>query len=267
MLGDREYIRWVAKVQRHWVGPRAAAALNAQFSDSDVREVLRSIRVPTLVLARDWDSPEEDEYVAGLIPDARLVRLPGTDWTLWVGDQEAVVSAIHSFVEEAEPRRGNDRVLATTLFTDIVDSAAIATRLGDAGWRDLAERHSRRVRALLDESRGVVIDTAGDGFFATFDGPARGVRCALRVVELVRDLGIEVRAGLHTGECTTIDGKIGGLAVVIGARVGAVAAGSEVLVSQTVKDLVAGSGLLFEDRGEHELKGIPDRWRLYRVIG
>ncbi len=163
--------------------------------------------------------------------------------------------------EEAEL----DRVLATVLFTDVVGSTEAAARLGDRTWREVLERHHAAVRGLLARYRGTEVDTAGDGFMATFDGPARAIRCATAIVAAVRPLGLEVRAGLHTGEVETIDGKVGGLAVNIGARVGALADPSEVLVSQTVRDLVAGSGLTFVDRGEHELKGVPDRWRLYRV--
>ncbi len=158
-----------------------------------------------------------------------------------------------------------DRVLATVLFTDVVGSTEAAARLGDRAWREVLERHHAAVRGLLARYRGTEVDTAGDGFMATFDGPARAIRCATAIVAAVLPLGLEVRAGLHTGEVETIDGKVGGLAVNIGARVGAMAGPSEVLVSQTVRDLVAGSGLMFVDRGEHELKGVPDRWRLYRV--
>jgi class 3 adenylate cyclase len=266
MLDDREYIRWEAKMQRHWVGPTAAADLERQFFDSDVHDVLRSLQVPTLVLAREWEDPEEDDYVAGLITNARLVRLPGQDWMMWVGDQEAVVTAIHGFLEAEPPRRESETVLATVMFTDIAGSTQKAAELGDRAWRELLERHHGAVRAMLAQFRGDEVDTAGDGFFATFDGPARAIRCAQAIRDALLPLGIELRAGLHTGECETIDGKVGGIAVHIGARVGAAAKASEVLVSQTVKDLVAGSGLTFEDAGEHELRGVPDRWRLYRVV-
>ena len=158
-----------------------------------------------------------------------------------------------------------ERVLASVLFTDVVGSTAVAARLGDRGWRELVERHHATVRSLLARYRGVEVDTAGDGFFATFDGPARAARCALAIVAAMKPLGIEVRAGLHTGEVETIAGKAGGMAVVIGARIGAVAGPSEVLASGTVRDLTVGSGLVFEDAGEHELKGMPDPWHLYRV--
>ena len=159
-----------------------------------------------------------------------------------------------------------ERSLATVMFTDIVDSTSTAVRLGDRAWGALLERHHTFARAMIGRYRGVEVDTAGDGFFATFDGPARAVRCAQAIVEAVRALDIEIRAGVHTGEVATIDGKVGGIAVDIGARVGALAGASEVLVSQTVKDLTAGSGLMFEEAGEYELKGVPDRWRVYRVI-
>jgi class 3 adenylate cyclase len=177
-----------------------------------------------------------------------------------------VVEAVARFADAIRSEEAElDRVLATVMFTDIVGSTDMAARLGDREWRVLVERHHAAVRAMLARYRGVEVDTAGDGFFATFDGPARGVRCAQAIVEAVRPLGINVRAGVHTGEVETIDGKAGGLAVVIGSRLGGLAAPSEVLTSQTVKDLTAGSGLAFEDAGEYELKGVPDRWRLYRL--
>ncbi|CAN5192229.1 hypothetical protein BH09ACT13_BH09ACT13_08070 [soil metagenome] len=184
-----------------------------------------------------------------------------------MGDQKPVLSAIDSFLAELRRESAElQTVLATVLFTDIVGSTEKLAQLGDASWRALVERHHAAVRALLERFRGTEIDTAGDGFFASFDGPARAIRCAQAVIEQVKSLGIEVRTGLHTGECEVIDGKVGGMAVNIGARVGATARPSEVLVSQTVKDLVAGSGLAFEDRGEHRLRGIDDPWRLYRVV-
>ena len=266
MVGDRDYVRWAAKMQRHWVGPSAAMALERQYWESDIREVLRSVQVPTLVVARDWDDPEEDEYVADLIPNARIVRLPGRDWTMWVGDQDSVVATIHDFLQADKPERASDNVLATVLFTDIVGSTEKAATMGDAAWKTLLERHHDEVRLLLDRFRGREVDTAGDGFLASFDGPARAIRCAQAIVEAVRSLGIEVRCGVHTGECQLIDGKVGGISVAIGARVAAYAGPSELLVSQTVKDLVAGSDLTFEDAGDHDLKGVPDRWRLYRVV-
>ena len=177
------------------------------------------------------------------------------------------LDTVEGFVHSIRAEQASiDRVLATVLFTDIVGSTERAAALGDAEWKVLLERHHETVRAMIGRYRGTEIDTTGDGFLATFDGPARGVKCAQAIAEAVQPLGLEIRAGLHTGEVEMIDGKVGGLAVHIGARVGALAGPSEVFVSQTVKDLVAGSGLAFEDAGEHELKGVPDRWHLYRVV-
>jgi class 3 adenylate cyclase len=238
--------------------------------DIDVRNVLPSVRIPTLVLVRSevGDSVAlTARYLADRIPTARLVELPGRDLIPLVFDRESVLAEFERFVDEVrdgvpeEP----DRVLATVLFTDIVGSTAKAAELGDRGWHELLAAHHGRIRRELSRFRGREVDTAGDGFFATFDGPARAIRCACAVTESVRELGIEVRAGLHTGECEVVDGKVGGIAVHIGARVAAEAGPGEVLVSGTVKDLVAGSGLAFADRGAAELKGVPGEWRLYAV--
>ena len=266
LIGDRDLVHWYAKMHRHWAAPSAAAAFTEDFYDLDIRHVLPSIRVPALVLARGWKDPGEDAYVAGLIPGASLLRFPGNARQPWIGDRGGIVDAIDDFVGVERARADTDRVLATVLFTDIVGSTERAAELGDREWRELVERHHQSVRELLGRFRGVEVDTAGDGFFATFDGPARAVRCAQRIIEAVKLLGIEVRAGLHTGEVEVDGNSVRGIAVHIGARVGAEAGPSELLVSQTVKDLVAGSGLSFEDAGEHELKGVPDRWRLYRVV-
>jgi len=194
------------------------------------------------------------------------VEFPGDDHIPWVGDGEAILREIQAFAtstwQEVEP----ERVLATVMFTDIVGVTEKAAELGDNGWKRLLEEHHARISAHLGRFRGVEVDTAGDGFFATFDGPARAINCARAVVGSVADLGIQVRVGLHCGECERIAGKAGGVAVNIGARVSGAARPNEILVSQTVKDLVAGSGISFGDRGEHELKGVPDRWRLYRVV-
>jgi class 3 adenylate cyclase len=196
----------------------------------------------------------------------RFVPLPGEDHEAFSGDQDALLDEIEKFLASVRDEEAEfDRVLATVLFTDIIGSTAKAAELGDHGWRSLVERHHSTVRALLSRYRGKEVDTAGDGFFATFDGPARAVRCAQAIVDAVQPLGIEVRTGVHTGEVEMIADKVGGIAVSIGARVGAMARPSEVLVSQTVRDLVAGSGLGFEYRGEHELKGVPGEWRLFAV--
>jgi class 3 adenylate cyclase len=258
-------------MQRHWVAPSAAAAFIQQFYELDIRHVLPTIRVPTVVLALEGMNVEEEESVATLIPGARCVTLPAQDSDALFSDSDEVVdgmvSAIHDLTGVERAKTETDRVLATVLFTDIVDSTSRAADIGDRAWGELIEDHHRLVRSLLTQYRGREHDTAGDGFFASFDGPARGVRCALEITKAVRELKLEVRAGLHTGEVETIDGKVGGIAVNVGARIAASAAPSEILVSQTVKDLVAGSGLSFEDAGEHELKGVPDPWHLYRVVG
>ncbi len=231
-------------------------------------QILPAIRVPTLVLHRVGDRSvpiENGRYLAEHIAGATMIELPGAEhgWTAG-GD---VPDAVGTFVGQLRREEAEfDRVLASVLFTDIVGSTTKAADLGDRDWRALLERHHAVTRGLLGRYRGTEMDTAGDGFFATFDGPARAVRCAQAIVEAVRPLGIEVRAGVHTGEVETIDTKVGGIAVAIGARVASKAAPSEVLVSQTVKDLVAGSGLTFDDAGEHDLKGVPDRWHLYRVV-
>ncbi|MDQ3209981.1 MAG: adenylate/guanylate cyclase domain-containing protein [Actinomycetota bacterium] len=265
---DAREVEDLVALMRGIGGPGDAATWSRVDSDIDLRAMLPSIRVPTLVIHRREDRAvpiEHGRYLAAHIPGAELAELPGEIHMWDVGDDfpsevERFVATIHR--EEIEL----DRFLATVLFTDIVDSTSVASARGDQGWARLVERHHHIVRGNLARYRGTEMDTAGDGFFATFDGPARAVRCALAVVESVRELSIEVRAGVHTGEMQTIDGKAGGIAVTLGARVAGLAAPSEVLVSQTVRDLVAGSGLQFADAGEHELKGVPDRWRLYRVV-
>ena len=264
----RGYIR----VLRLSVSPGAAAAYVRAGLDLDVRDVLPLIRVPTLVLQRT-EIPRMDvrrgRYLADHISSARLVELPGHNFEPLVGDQERLFSELETFLANVRDRRElvaePDRVLATVLFTDIVDATAHAADLGDRAWRKLLEEHHNIVRGQLSRFRGREMDTAGDGFFATFDGPARGIHCACAIRESVRELGLAIRAGLHTGECELVDGKTGGIAVHIGARVASRAAPNDVLVSSTVKDLVAGSGIGFEDRGPHELKGIPGEWRLYAV--
>ena len=237
----------------------------------DARAAASAVHVPTLVLAREGDldyAVEETRWIADHIRGARFVSYGGDDHFIFLGDQEPLLDEIETFVAEVRGQEADlDRVLATVMFTDIVGSTAKAAELGDKGWRDLVEQHHGVVRALLGRFRGTEVDTAGDGFFATFDGPARAVRCAEAIRDAVPDLGIEIRAGVHTGEVETIAGKAGGIAVNVGARIAALAGPSEVLVSYTVKGLVGGSGLVFEDAGEHELKGIPDRWQLFRLVG
>jgi class 3 adenylate cyclase len=235
--------------------------------ETDVRHILPSVQAPTLVLHRTGDrmtKVDEGRYTAAHTPGARIVELPGEDHLYPLDD---LVPHIAAFVESLRVEQAEfERVLATVLFTDIVDSTVQAAALGDAGWRDVRARHDLIVRSQIARYRGREIKTMGDGFLATFDGPARGVRCAKAIAEAVAPLGIEIRAGLHTGEVAIEGDDVAGIGVVIGARVGTRAGPSQVLVSQTVKDLVAGSGLTFEDAGEHQLKGVPDRWRLYRVV-
>jgi len=261
------FAAWMAKASRNACTPDVARALAQIWYETDIRALLPSIQVPTLIQVKA-DSPEQSartRHVASLIPGAELQELPGGSWT--EEDMRMSAEGIRGFVGAERPPLELDTVLSTVLFTDIVDSTQMQAGLGDHGWKDLIEKHHAIVRGSLVRWHGVENDTAGDGFYATFDGPARAIRCAQEVGERVRDLGIQIRAGVHTGECELIDGKVGGLAVTIGSRVAATAGPSEVRISQTVKDLVAGSGLTFEDAGEHELKGVPDRWRLYRVAG
>jgi class 3 adenylate cyclase len=270
---SEEEVRGYARVYRLSASPGAAAQLNTMSLDVDVSGVLPAVRVPTLIFHRP-EAPRGDvrvaEYMASRIPNARIVELPGRNMMAPLGDQERLFAELERFLSvvadgEGVESSGAERVLATVLFTDIVGATAAAAELGDQRWRELLSAHHDRIRAELARYRGREVDTAGDGFFATFDGPARAIRCACAVSDAVRDLGLDIRAGLHTGECELVDGKVGGLAVHIGARVAAKAGPGEVLVSGTVKDLVAGSGIEFTDRGTHELKGIPGEWRLYAI--
>jgi class 3 adenylate cyclase len=265
--------RAFATLLRQSASPGAALALLRMNREIDVRNVLPVIRVPTLVLNREAEDAfncQGSAYLAQHIAGARHLELPGADHAVFAGDSESYARAIEQFLlevwaEEATAEVEADRVLATILFTDIVGSTAKAVELGDARWRELLENHHATVRRLLLRYRGTELDTAGDGFFASFDGPARAIRCARTITESVRDLGIEVRAGLHTGECERMNDKVGGIAVHIGARVAAEAGPGEVVVSSTVKDLVAGSGIAFRERGVAELKGVPGEWRLFAV--
>jgi class 3 adenylate cyclase/alpha-beta hydrolase superfamily lysophospholipase len=266
---DEREIRWQARMERATMGPGANVAETRKFMDIDIRAVLPTIHVPTLVVHRTGHAtfdPRSVRYVADRIEGARYVEVAaGIGGTPWATGWEALTDEIEEFVAGTRQGPEPNRVLATALFTDIVGSTMRASELGDAAWHELLERHHHAVRDELTKFGGAEQDTAGDGFFAAFDGPARAVRCAQAIVRVVRSLGLDVRIGLHTGECEVIDGKVSGIAAITAARVMATAHGSEILVSRTVKDLVAGSGLTFEDAGEHELKGVSDRWRLYRV--
>ena len=265
---DEAFKRRAVAYLRRSASPGAAVALLRMNSQIDVRDVLPTIQVPTLVLQRVDDrdvNVEEGRWIAAQIPGAKYVELPGDEHLIWAGDVDAVVDEVEEFVTGSRPVHEPDRVLATVLFTDVVGSTQRAHELGDRRWRELLEEHHVIVRRALERFQGREVDTAGDGFLATFDGPARAIRCARAIVNGLRDVGLDVRAGLHTGECELLGDKVAGVAVHTGARVSSLAEPGEVLVSSTVKDLVAGSGIEFEDRGVHELKGVPDEWRLYAV--
>jgi class 3 adenylate cyclase len=269
MADDAAFRDWFVVHMRRSLSPGAAMAFYRMSMEADIADVLPAVRVPTLVLF----SPEARapaEYVARHIPDAELRELPSMrgEFT-WIDDEthEATMAAVRDFVGRLHRLPEADRILATVLFTDIVGSTERAVELGDRAWKQLLASHHATARAELERFRGREVDTAGDGFLATFDGPARAVRCAQAIAGKVGELGIQIRAGVHTGEVEVDADAIRGIAVHIGARVASLAGPSEVLVSSTVKDLTAGSGLVFEDAGEHELKGVPDRWHLYRVLG
>ena len=256
----------IARISRHWATPDVAEELERIWYETDVRGVLPSIRVPTLLLCRELPRQvEEATYIGGLIPGSEVLSFPGTQQGLEGEGMDTIAEAIRRFVGAERPMSARNRVLATVLFTDIVGSTERAAELGDHRWHQLLESHHGRVRAQLQRFRGREIDTAGDGFLATFDGPARAVECAQAIADSVRELGLEIRAGCHTGEIELDGDSVGGIAVHIGARVASLAQPGQVLVSSTLKDLVAGSGLVFEDAGDHELKGVPDRWHLYAV--
>jgi class 3 adenylate cyclase len=268
LANDQQFILWLTQASRMWGSPGAAVALARMNAEIDVRHILPTVRVPTLVLHRQNDMAvpaSEGRYLAASIPNSKYVELPGVDHLPFAGDGDSVIDEIEEFITGVRDPLERNRVLATVMFTDIVESTERALDLGDRKWREVLENHHGVVRKNLARFRGTEVDTAGDGFFATFDGPARAIRCARAISENVRPLGIEVRAGLHTGECEIIGEKVGGIAVHIGARVLSKAEANQVMVSSTVKDLVAGSGIQFEDRGMHMLKGIPGEWHLYRV--
>ena len=268
LFGDEAAKRALAGLFLNTAGIGAATAESKMFSELDLRDTLPSIAAPTLVLRRKDDevtAASSARFLAEHVQRGEFVEIAGRDSLPWIGDQQPVLEAVQRFMGAERSAPVSDRRLASILFTDIVDSTGRATALGDAGWARVLGDHNRAVRDALAGYGGTEVDTAGDGFFATFDGPAQAVRCAVAICRATADLGISVRAGVHTGEVETIEGKPGGAAVIVGARVAATAGPDQVLVSQTVKDLVAGSGLSFEDAGEHELKGVPDRWHLYRV--
>ena len=267
---DAERATKSAAYFRAAASPGAALAVMSMNRDIDVRRVLPSVRVPTLVLHRVDEKVidvEHARYLARHIPGAKLIELPGVDHIFWVGDGDAIVDEVELFLTGRRQAAEPERVLATVQFTDIVQSTERAAALGDRKWREVLERFQSMVRETLREHRGRENDTAGDGFLAAFDGPARAIRCAAAVRERARAQGIDLRAGIHTGECEIIGDKLGGIAVHTGSRVAGKAEPGEILVSQTVKDLVAGSGLQFADRGMHALRGVPGEWRLYAFAG
>jgi len=266
---DPAFVRWFGRFERLGASPSAAAAYMRMNSQIDISDIVSTIRVPTLVIHRTDDKAinvEGGRFLAGHIPGARYIELPGVDHAPMVGDNaDEIIDAIQEFLTGSRAPVNVDRVLATVLFTDIVGSTEKAVALGDRRWHDVLDNHHAIIRRNLSRFRGREVKTTGDGILATFDGPARGVRCACAITDEIRPLGIDVRAGLHTGECEVMGDDVGGIAVHIGARVAALASAGEVLVSSTVKDLVAGSGLRFGDRGKQSLKGVPGEWHIYAV--
>lgn len=265
---DPAFKEWMSRYMRLSASPRAAAALLRMNTQIDTRSVLPSVSVPTLCLYKidDTDvSIEEGRYIASQIPGAKLVEIEGKDHLLNGEGSEVILEEVEEFVTGSRGAKSHERVLATVLFTDIVGSTETASRMGDRPWRDLLERHNQTVRAEVARHRGREVDTQGDGFLATFDGPARAITAAQAIGRALEPLGVDIRAGLHTGEIEVVGDDVAGLAVHIGARVSSLAGAGEVLVSRTVKDLVAGSGIEFESRGVHTLKGVPDEWQIYAV--
>jgi pimeloyl-ACP methyl ester carboxylesterase/class 3 adenylate cyclase len=258
-----------AAFERSAASPRMAKALYDMAAEIDVRDILPTIGVPTLVVHREHEliPVEGARYIASHIPGARLAVLPGADHVPFFGDSEGYLDELQEFLTGAFAEQAPGRVLSTVLFTDIVSSTEQASELGDQRWRELLEEHYSLVRELLERFRGREVNTTGDGLLATFDGPARAIRCGQTLVKRLARSGVSIRAGIHTGECEIIGEDLAGIAVHIGARVAALGGPGELLVSSTVKDLVAGSGLRFASNGEHELKGVPERWTVYRVLG
>jgi class 3 adenylate cyclase len=266
--GDEAFSQWMSTLHRLGASPRAALVLEEMTRQVDVRPLLSDIEVPTLVMHRSGDplnSPDHGRFLAAHIRNAVYRELPGDDFVIWAGDVDAIAEEVEEFITGHRAGREPDRMLATVAFTDVVGSTRRAAELGDRAWSDLLETHHARIRDELRRFGGREIDTAGDGFFVAFDSPAVAIRWATAVINATREIGVEIRVGMHTGECEIVDGKLRGMAVHIGARVGSSAGAGEVLVSETVKQLVVGSGIEFDDRGEHDLKGVEGRWRLYAV--
>ena len=260
---EPEFLEWFVWHHRLTASPATWIEFRRMQLDLDIHDVLPAIRVPTLVIAKEFIRARS-KRIADRIPGCEFLVVPGRGGSMYENDY--ALEAVEAFLEGAPQRRIPDTVLSTVLFTDLVGSTERSAALGDRSWRELLERHNALVRRELERFRGVELDTAGDGFFASFDGPARAIGCARAVIECVGELGLDVRAGIHTGECERVGEKLAGLAVSVGARVSAAAGPGEVLVSGTVRDLVAGSGISFEDRGTRELKGVPGEWRIYSVV-
>jgi class 3 adenylate cyclase len=265
MVGDREFLRWYAKVQRHFVPPDSAAELMHTALDTDIRPLLSAIHVPTLVLARGWTDHELDREMASQIDGARFELLPGTERATFAGDQDSMVDAIRTFLRVDQPVVAPTTLLRAVLFTDIVSSTEHLARVGDRVWRDVLVAHDDRATRAIETHGGRMVKSTGDGLLATFEGPAQAVRAARAMADAVRDLQIQIRAGVHVGEIETRGTDVAGVAVHVAARIAALADADQVLVSSTVKDLAAGSGLVFTDRGEHALKGVPGAWWVYAV--
>jgi class 3 adenylate cyclase len=266
MISDREFLRWYAKMQRHYVPPDVAADLMRSAINTDIRPVLPAIHVPTLVLARGWPSHENDRLAAGMIEGSTFVLLPGSDRATFAGNQDELVAAVRDFVGGDRATRSSETLLRAVLFTDIVGSTDHLAKVGDRAWRELIVAHDGRSRAAIERHGGQVVKSTGDGVLATFEGPAQAVRGAQEIADSLTELGLQIRAGIHVGEIETVGDDVTGVTVNIASRVASMAGSSEILVSSTVKDLTPGSGLSFEDAGNHELKGVPDRWHLYRVV-
>jgi class 3 adenylate cyclase len=267
---DERFRDWWSRYLRMSASPGAAVALGRMNTAIDIRQLLGAIRVPTLILHRTGDRDIDvggSRWMAGQIAGAKYVELPGDDHLPWVGGQAAILDEVEEFLTGVRRGPEPDRVLATILFTDLVDSSRRAAELGDRGWRDLLEHHHRVVRGELERYRGREIDNAGDGFCASFDGPARAIRCALAIGDGLHRIGLDVRAGIHTGEVEVLQDKLAGMAVHVASRIAALGDRGEILVSGTVHDLVAGSGIAFQDLGPTELKGLPGSWRLFQVTG
>jgi class 3 adenylate cyclase len=270
LADDERAMAWLGRFRRSSITPGALGQLFLMFLEIDVRAVLPTITVPTLVIHRRGDRVVDrhaGEWMASQIPGARYVEVPGSDHFPWTGDTDAVLSEVEEFITGARHVAEPDRVLATVLFTDIVGSTDQASAVGDRAWRETLDQHDALVASVLERHRGRTVKSTGDGVLATFDGPGRAIRCALELHEALAPIGINIRAGLHTGEVEVRGDDVGGIAVHIAARVEAAAAPGEVLVSRTVSDLVVGSGIGFEDRGVHALKGVPGEWQLFAVRG